>query len=297
MLQKIGIGFTAWGISALAAGLAIGAAGCEHRPPDELAKAVYYGERPVAMRGSDTFFDGQVAAIVTISRGIGRGYAQGRPGKGKSATVAPSLNDTDEPGQTGSNKLNQLPSNIGGPNAPNSGGPMAGPNSAMPPGAGGNPGMPGQQGQGYPGGPPNPMTGGGAPDFGGGMGEGYGGGQEEDEDAAKMEQENAIAYLRAKAAIGSPLPPVTLHLRLRNLHSQPVSLEIQTFNSDLGNFAVEPDNVTLAPHQLTEPTPMISQLGVTSDVIPVTVSLKMGGKTETKTILVRSLLDPTETGN
>lgn len=293
------MGFNAWGISALAAGLAICGAGCEHRPPDELAKAVYYGEHPVAMRGSDTFFDGKVAAIVTISRGIGRGYAQGRPGKGRSAAVAPSLNDTDDPGQTSSNKLSQLPNNIGGANTStaNAGMPMAGTNTAMPPGAGGNPGMPGQQGQGYPGGPPNPMNGGGTPDFGGGGMGGYGGGEEEDEDAAKMEQENAIAYLRAKAAIGSPLPPVTLHLRLRNLHSQPVSVEIETFNSDLGNFAVEPDNVTLAPHQLTEPTPMISQLGVTSDVIPVTVSLKLGGKTETKTILVRSLLDPTETGN
>jgi hypothetical protein len=296
MLQKIGTGFTVLGISGLAAGLMIGTAGCENHPPDELAKAVYYGEHPVAMRGSDTFFDGKVAAIVTISRGIGRGYAQGGRGKGKAST-APSLNDLDEPDQSHPTKLNELPGNIGGQNAGlNGGSPMGGANAGLPPGANGGQQMPGQTGQGMMGGPG--VMNGGAPEMGGGgMGAGYGAGEEQDEDAAKMEQENAIAYLRAKAAIGSPLPPVTLHLQLRNLHSQPVSFEIQTFNSDLGNFAVEPDNVTLAPHQLAEPTPMISQLGVTSDLIPVTITLKLGGKTETKTILVRSLLDPNDVGN
>ena len=42
-------------------------------PPDELARAVAVGERPVAMKGSDTFFGGKIGVTVTISRGIGHG--------------------------------------------------------------------------------------------------------------------------------------------------------------------------------------------------------------------------------
>jgi len=288
-----------------AAALLLGVAGCETKPPDEIAKAVYYGEKPVAMRGSDTFFNGQVAAIVTISRGIGRGYSHPgatRGGKGQYAMATGPDGLEVEQSSDVKKRLSTLPQGTTGENIAQSGGPNTIPIGPATPGSASTiPGMgttdttnnmnvptglgrgqmPGSQGMSVP---------------GQSMSDEYGEGTDQDADAAKMEQENAMAYYKAKAAIGSPLPPVTLHLNLRNLNGQPMSVEVSTFDSDLGNFAVEPASIVLPPHQLVQPEPMISQLGVTSDVIPVKITLRLNGQTETRTILVRSLLDPTDTG-
>jgi hypothetical protein len=288
-----------------ATALLLGVAGCETKPPDEIAKAVYYGEKPVAMRGSDTFFNGQVAAIVTISRGIGKGYSHpgsNKGGKGHYAMATGPDGLEVEQSTAVKNRLSTLPQGSNGENLAQSGGPNSIPNGPATPGSAQNiPGMgtnettnnmnvpiglgqaqmPGSQGMSVP---------------GQSMADEYGQGTEQDADAAKMEQENAMAYLRAKAEIGSPLPPVTLHLNLRNLNGQPIVVEVATFDSDLGNFAVEPGVIKLPPHQLVQPEPMISQLGVTSDVIPVKVTLRLNGQSETHTLMVRSLLNPTDSG-
>jgi hypothetical protein len=63
-------------------------------------------------------------------------------------------------------------------------------------------------------------------------------------------------------------------------------------NSDLGNFAARPPKLTLAPGQTGTLDPMISQLGVTSDEIPVKVEIRHAGKKETKIIPVKSLILP-----
>lgn len=181
---------------AAAAGLALLATGCaSHRDRDTFAEAVSAGERPVAMRGQSNYFDGQIQATVTVSRGVGQGRAPSARG-----------------------------------------------------GAGGW-----------------------------------------RQDTSGMDDDQQMAYIRARAAIGSPLPPVTLRLKLQNLGTKVVQVDIQEVNSDLGNFAVDPELLSLAPNQTAEPYPMISQLGVTSDVIPVKVTLSMNGKTESQMIEVRNL--------
>ena len=109
-------------------------------------------------------------------------------------------------------------------------------------------------------------------------------------DVSSMSNEDAMAYIRAKSAVGSPMPPVTLHLKIENKAKQMASVDVLDFESDLGNFAVHPELLSMAPDQIAEPDPMVSQLGVTSDEIPVKVSLKSDGKTETQTVLVRNLL-------
>ncbi len=187
-------------------GWALGGAGCSgRRPPDELARAVTMGERPVAMEGTASFFGGALTATATISRGIGHGLAGGQGGR------------------------------RGGP----------GSRSDIP-------------------------------------------------DISGMDNDEAMAYIKAKTAVGSPLPPVTLHLRLKNVGPATFSVEILDFESDLGNFAVTPSLLSLAPDQTAEPDPMISQLGVTSDDIPIKVVLSMGkgGKRETQIIHVKSLVMP-----
>jgi hypothetical protein len=116
-----------------------------------------------------------------------------------------------------------------------------------------------------------------------------------DQDKAnEQEAKDAYAdYARARTNIGSPLPPVTLHLILINPGADPVTVTMVDFDSDLGNFVIDPETLTVPPGQTVEPTAMVSQLGVSADEIPVTVTLKIGKVRETHTVLVRNLLDET----
>jgi hypothetical protein len=99
-----------------------------------------------------------------------------------------------------------------------------------------------------------------------------------------------------KSTLGSPLPPVTLHLLLTNQSPNPMTVTIVDFDSDMGNFAVDPDTLTLAPGQTAEPTPMVSELGVSSDEIPFKVTLKYGIDRETRTFPVRIVQAPAAAG-
>jgi hypothetical protein len=85
----------------------------------------------------------------------------------------------------------------------------------------------------------------------------------------------------------SPLPPIVMWLQLTNTASNPLKVGIIDFNSDLGNFAVQPEQVALTPGQAVEAEPMISRLGVTSLEIPVTVTLQLNGKTETHVLTLQ----------
>jgi hypothetical protein len=89
---------------------------------------------------------------------------------------------------------------------------------------------------------------------------------------------------------GNPVPPVTLHLILTNRSAGPMTVKLVDFNSDLGNFAIDPDSLTIAAGATAEPTTMVSNLGVGSDIIPFTVTLKYGIKSESKTVSVRSVV-------
>ena len=91
----------------------------------------------------------------------------------------------------------------------------------------------------------------------------------------------------SKQLIGSPLPPVTLHLILTNAGASTVTVGLVDFESDLGNFALDPDRLTIAPGSTAEPTTMVSQLGVSSDVIPFKVTLKVGKTKETQMVQVK----------
>jgi hypothetical protein len=177
-------------------------AGCETHHGDELSRAVDQGEH-LAMEGRTTFFDGQVGAVVTIGRGIGRGMG----------------------GRGGSNAEGSFS-------------------------------------------------------------------RRSEEDLKDMDADQTNAYMQSKGALGSPMPPVTLHLRLTNQTKATISVEIDDFESDLGNFAVHPDVLALAPDQVAEPDAMVSQMGVTSAKFPVKVTLKLGSKTETQTVLVANLAPP-----
>ncbi len=88
----------------------------------------------------------------------------------------------------------------------------------------------------------------------------------------------------------SNLQAVALHLRITNHGSTPVEIEVTDFNSDLGNFVVEPSKFSLKPNEPTEADPMISRLGVSSDEIPLVVSLVMSGRTEKQVLALKAVM-------
>lgn len=114
-------------------------------------------------------------------------------------------------------------------------------------------------------------------------------------DDEKRQREMIEDYMRqakARRAAGSPMPPVTVHVIFENRGTQPVDIEPTEVSSDLGNFAARPKKLTLAAGESADLEPMVSQLGVTSDEIPVTISIRVGGKTERQVILVKNVIAP-----
>jgi hypothetical protein len=117
---------------------------------------------------------------------------------------------------------------------------------------------------------------------------GYGDSEEEQKEAI----EDYYRMARAQRAAGSPMPPVTLRVAFENKTTEPMEIEITEVNSELGNFAVRPPKLTLAPGQAGKLDPMISQLGVTSDEIPLKIEVRQAGKKESKIFVVKNLILP-----
>jgi hypothetical protein len=115
---------------------------------------------------------------------------------------------------------------------------------------------------------------------------GYGDSEEEQKEA----MQDYIRQARARRAAGSPMPPVTLRVLFENKSSEPIELEVTEVNSDLGNFAVRPPKLTIAPGEKGMLEPMISQLGVTSDEIPLKLAVRTGGKKEQQVVIVKNIL-------
>jgi len=166
-------------------------------------------ERPVAMRGAATFFDGQIRAEATVSRGRAIPFSEGHDGGGRT-------------------------------------------------------------------------PGGGTHNGGGGRRHH----REETETSADTSEDTPRTFR------GSSMPPVTMRLQLVNTSNAPMSVRIHDVKSDLGNFAVRPERLDLAPGQAGELDPMVSELGVTSDEIPVTLVLVVSGKTESRDLILKNLFAP-----
>jgi hypothetical protein len=115
---------------------------------------------------------------------------------------------------------------------------------------------------------------------------GYGDSEEEQKEAMK----DYIRQARARRAAGSPMPPVTLKVAFENRGTEPVEIVVTEVNSDLGNFAVRPPRLTIAPGASGVLDPMVSQLGVTSDEIPLKLALITGGKKEQQVVIVKNVL-------
>lgn len=112
-------------------------------------------------------------------------------------------------------------------------------------------------------------------------------------DDEEQQKEAIQAFIRqemARRAAGSPMPPVTLDVIIENRGKAPIDIAPIDVNSDLGNFAARPDKLTIAPGEKAALDPMISQLGVTSDDIPLTLTLRIGDRKETQVIQIKNIV-------
>ena len=85
----------------------------------------------------------------------------------------------------------------------------------------------------------------------------------------------------------STLPPIALRLRVTNLAKEPVDVEIIECDSLLGNFAVRPEKITIAPGESGSPDPMTSLLGLSDGEFQLKIGLKVGTLKETKILMMR----------
>jgi hypothetical protein len=84
-------------------------------------------------------------------------------------------------------------------------------------------------------------------------------------------------------------PAVQLHLSLTNDGTEPFEIEVLEFSSLLGNFAVQPAKVSLAPGQSAAFDPMTSRLGIPQGDLPIKVRLRHGDKTDEQTLILKMI--------
>jgi hypothetical protein len=97
--------------------------------------------------------------------------------------------------------------------------------------------------------------------------------------------------------MGSMEPPVMIHLQFTNHGTEQVELGIVDFVSALGNFAVQPEKLTLAPGQSIETEPMSSQLAGSLTEIPTTLVLRLGNQSDKKVFVLHAVPKVAETGS
>jgi hypothetical protein len=90
-------------------------------------------------------------------------------------------------------------------------------------------------------------------------------------------------------SLGGGGPPMLIHLRFTNRGAAPVTVIIDDFSSPLGNFAVRPDRLTLAPGQTLETDPMASQLVGGRTEAVATLMLRVDGKAEKKSFPLKAV--------
>lgn len=87
-------------------------------------------------------------------------------------------------------------------------------------------------------------------------------------------------------------PGIQLRLRLTNHGAEPLVVEVLDFDSELGDFVVEPTKIELPPGKPVEADPMVSRLGMSTDEIPLTIKLKIDERLDGGVLMLRAIKEP-----
>ena len=85
------------------------------------------------------------------------------------------------------------------------------------------------------------------------------------------------------------LPSLELGATFTNNTTDPLEIAVTDFVSPLGNFAVRPERLILAPHQSGAIDPMPAAYSDVITELTVEVSVRHAGKTETRSVRLRSV--------
>jgi hypothetical protein len=99
-----------------------------------------------------------------------------------------------------------------------------------------------------------------------------------------------------RPAIGA-LPSLELRATFTNNTEGPLEIAVTDFVSPLGNFAVRPERLTLAPHQSAEINPMPAAYSDVITEITVEVRVRHAGKTESHSVRLRPVDQPATDGH
>jgi hypothetical protein len=121
------------------------------------------------------------------------------------------------------------------------------------------------------------------------MGGGEGGRRGGSGDVGSSDDSPSDASTRGPSIRESSMPPVALRLRLTNHSNETVEVTFVLCKSELGDFAVRPEKLSLAPEQSAEPDPMTSRLGLTSGELVLSVGLRVAGKVEQKILVLKAI--------
>ena len=127
---------------------------------------------------------------------------------------------------------------------------------------------------------------GGGMSMGGGTGGGHGGGGRGGMGPSSDEGDPSN-FRGGPSFQDASMPPVALRLRLTNTGKETAEVTVVLCKSELGDFAVRPEKLVLAPGQAVEPEPMTSRLGLTSAELVLKVGLRVAGKAEQKDLVLK----------
>jgi hypothetical protein len=116
----------------------------------------------------------------------------------------------------------------------------------------------------------------------GGMGEGSGG------SPMRPDDDGGNRRPGTRPPMGGGAPPVAIHLRFTNTGTTAAELQVIDFLSPLGNFVVHPASLMIEPGQSLEVEPMASRLAGETASGKITLSLRLDGTKEIKTVTVES---------
>ncbi len=80
------------------------------------------------------------------------------------------------------------------------------------------------------------------------------------------------------------MPRQTLTIRFTNRSDSPVTLAVSELSSLIGNFAPQPERLTIAPGATASLDPVSGDAGGLLNWLDVTIALRQGGAPETRTL-------------
>jgi hypothetical protein len=86
----------------------------------------------------------------------------------------------------------------------------------------------------------------------------------------------------------SRMPAIALQLHLTNQGTTPLTVTFTQCDSELGNFVVMPETVTLQPKETVDTEHMTSRLGFAGGELPLTLGLRSASQKEKQVVTLRT---------